>query len=113
MHGHVRACSKSAAQQTTTTAAGLELGSDDGLDGAIAFDVEQSRAGGSRDWFARKGRAAAPTVAVSCLEETNRAALVQFRCRVGGATRSANGGQRAAPREQPEVRGSADRKRRG
>jgi len=56
MHGRVRAraCSKSAAQQTTTTAAGLELGSDDGLDGTIAFDGQRSRDElDPRDCFAR------------------------------------------------------------
>ena len=42
-HGRVRVCSRSTAQQTATTAAGLELGSDDGLDGTIGFDGNQSR----------------------------------------------------------------------
>jgi hypothetical protein len=37
------ACSRSTAQQTATTAVGLELGSDDGLDGTIGFDGTQSR----------------------------------------------------------------------
>jgi len=44
MHGRVRACSRSTAQRTATTAVGLELGSDDGLDGTIGFDGEQSSA---------------------------------------------------------------------
>ena len=35
-------CSRSTAQQTATTAVGVELGSHDGLDGTIAFDGEQS-----------------------------------------------------------------------
>ena len=34
-HGRVRACSRSTAQQTATTAVGLELGSHDGLDGTM------------------------------------------------------------------------------
>ena len=38
MHGRVRAWSRSTAQQTATTAVGLQLGSDDGLDGTIGFD---------------------------------------------------------------------------
>ena len=50
MHGHVRARSRSTAQQTATTAVGLELGSDDGLDGTIGFDGNQSRPAGHRDY---------------------------------------------------------------
>jgi hypothetical protein len=42
MHGHVGARSRSTAQQTATTAVGLELGSDDGLDGTIGFDGQRS-----------------------------------------------------------------------
>ena len=53
MHGRVRACSRSTAQQTATTAVGLELGSDDGLDGTIGFDGEHSCASVSwRDRYA-------------------------------------------------------------
>ena len=53
MHGRVRACSRSMAQQTGTTAVGLELGSRDGLDGTIGFDGEHSCGSGSwRDPFA-------------------------------------------------------------
>jgi hypothetical protein len=37
------------AQQTATTAVGLELGSDDRLDGTIGFDGEQSRDVDDRD----------------------------------------------------------------
>ena len=41
------------AQQTATTTVALELGSDDGLDGTIGFDGEQScAAAGRRDRFA-------------------------------------------------------------
>jgi hypothetical protein len=43
MHGRVRACSRSMAQQTTTTVVGLELDSDTGLDGTIDFDGQRSR----------------------------------------------------------------------
>ena len=50
MHGRVRACSRSMAQQTGTTAVGLELGSNDGLDGTIGFDGKQSRPAGHRDY---------------------------------------------------------------
>ena len=46
VHGRVRACSGSTAQQTATTAVGLELGSEDGLDGTIAFDRNASRHAG-------------------------------------------------------------------
>ena len=49
MHGRVRACSESTGQQTATTAVGLELGSDDGLDGTIGFDGTRSRGVGHRD----------------------------------------------------------------
>ena len=49
MHGRVRACSRATAQQTATTAAGLELGSDDGLDGTIGFDGTRSRGAAHRD----------------------------------------------------------------
>jgi hypothetical protein len=37
------------AQQTATTAVGLELGSEDGLDGTIGFDGDRSRRTGHRD----------------------------------------------------------------
>ena len=48
------------AQQTATTAVGLDLGSDDGLDGTIGFDGEQSCAAtGRRDRFATEGSARA------------------------------------------------------
>ena len=59
VHGGVRACSRSTAQQTATTAVGLELGSEDGLD--------------RHDRFRRQERAAVPTLAVSRLEQTNHA----------------------------------------
>ena len=49
MHGRVHACSRSTAQQTATTAVGLELGGDDGLDGTIGFDGARSRGVGHRD----------------------------------------------------------------
>ena len=49
VHGRVRACSISTAQQTATTAVGLELGSEDGLDGTIGFDGTRSRGVGHRD----------------------------------------------------------------
>jgi hypothetical protein len=49
MHMHVRACSRSTAQQTATTAGGLELGGHDGIDGTIGFDGTQSRGVGHRD----------------------------------------------------------------
>ena len=49
MHGRVRAWSRSTAQQTATTAVGLELGSDDGLVGTIGFDGRQSRDAGRAD----------------------------------------------------------------
>ena len=55
MHGRVRACSRSTAQQTGTTAVGLELGSHDGLDGTIGFDGEHSC--GSGNWRDRMPRA--------------------------------------------------------
>ena len=42
VYGRVRACSRSTAQQTATTAVGLELGSEDGLNGTIGFDGERS-----------------------------------------------------------------------
>jgi hypothetical protein len=45
MHGRVLACSRSTVQQTATTAVGVELGSDDGLDRTIGFDGSR----GSRD----------------------------------------------------------------
>ena len=48
MQGRVRACSRSTAQQTATTAVGLEQGSDDGLDGTIGFDGQRSCAGAGR-----------------------------------------------------------------
>ena len=55
VQGGVRACSRSRAQQTATTAVGLELGSEDGLDGTIAFDGKQSRDEASkRDRFSMK-----------------------------------------------------------
>jgi hypothetical protein len=38
VYGRVRACSRSTAQQTATTAGGLELGGHDGIDGTIGFD---------------------------------------------------------------------------
>ena len=37
------------AQQTATTAVGLELGSEDGLDGTIGFDGTRSRCATQRD----------------------------------------------------------------
>jgi hypothetical protein len=53
MHGRVRAWSRSTAQQTATTAVGLQLGSDDGFDGTIGFDGEHSCASTTwRDPFA-------------------------------------------------------------
>ena len=53
MHARVRAYSRSTAEQTATTAVGLEPGSSDGLDGTIGFDGEQScAAAGRRDRFA-------------------------------------------------------------
>ena len=60
MHMHVRACSRSTAQQTATTAGGLELGGHDGIDGTIGFDGKHScGAGGGRDRFATEGSASA------------------------------------------------------
>lgn len=49
MHGRVRACLRSTAQQMATTAVGLELASHDGLDGTIGLDGKQSRAVDDRD----------------------------------------------------------------
>jgi len=49
MHARVRACSRSTAQQTATTAVGLEPGSHDGLDATIGFDETRSRGVGHRD----------------------------------------------------------------
>ena len=43
MQGRVRADSRSTAEQTATTAVGLEPGSHDGLDGTIGFDGKHSR----------------------------------------------------------------------
>jgi hypothetical protein len=55
MQAGVPACSRSTAQQTPTTAAELELGSDDGLDGTIGFDGNQLRdEASSRDRFSMK-----------------------------------------------------------
>jgi hypothetical protein len=39
---HVRACSRSTAQQTATTAGGLELGGHDGIVGTIGFGGKHS-----------------------------------------------------------------------
>ena len=47
------------APQTATTAVGLQLGGEDGVDGTIGFDGQE--------------RAAVPTLAVSRLEQTNHA----------------------------------------
>ena len=64
MHGRVRAWSRSTAQQTAATAVGLGLGSDDGLDGTIGFDGEQSCAfSGRRD----RNATLRPVVAACCL----------------------------------------------
>ena len=53
MYGRVGACSRSTAQQTAAIAAGLELGSHDGLDGTIGFAGEHSCASVSwRDRYA-------------------------------------------------------------
>ena len=49
VQGGLRACLKSTAQQTATTAVGLELGRDDGLDGTIASDGTRSRCVKQRD----------------------------------------------------------------
>ena len=43
MHMHVRACSRSTAQQTATTAGGLELGGHEGIDGTIGFETASTR----------------------------------------------------------------------
>ncbi len=68
VHGRVRACSRSTAQQTATTAVGLELGSEEGLDDTIGFDGERSRDPPS--W--RDRYATARTVAAGCCLRAQR-----------------------------------------
>jgi hypothetical protein len=63
-------------QQTATTAVGLELGSDDGLDGTIGFD--------GRD------RAAWATATIAFLLAPACSALSQWRPNVISRRRSAN-----------------------
>jgi hypothetical protein len=60
------------AHPTATTAVGLELGSDDGVDGTIGFDGEHSRVrAGQRDRFATSA-AVPPGAADDCMAPAER-----------------------------------------
>ena len=108
MHGCVRACSRSTAQQTATTAVGLELGSHDGLDGTIGFDGQQSCCtGGPRDRNATHS-VVLPRAADACIPRMMRkpnGARLDVRRRT-----AAFAGHRAAglPRRQSSQLGHPD-----
>ena len=69
MHGHASVLARdSMAQQTATTAVGLELGGDDGLDGTIGLEGTRSRCVGHRDdsFSSRAGARRAIAMATFC-----------------------------------------------